>query len=61
MTGGMFSAPEENTLGVVITGGRGRKQRVKQPRRSGRVANSAHRASLGVAFVYRRPDAGLAR
>jgi uncharacterized membrane protein YiaA len=43
-----FSAPEENTLGVVITGGR---QRVKQPRRSGRVANSAHRASLGVAFL----------
>jgi hypothetical protein len=46
-----FSAPEENTLGVVITGGRGRKQRVKQPRRSGRVANSAHRASLGIAFL----------
>jgi len=43
-----FSAPEENTLGVVITGGR---QKVKQPRRSGRVANSAHRASLGVAFL----------
>jgi hypothetical protein len=43
-----FSAPEENTLGVVITGGR---RRVKQPRRSGRVANSAHRASLGVAFL----------
>lgn len=51
MTGGTFSAPEENTLGVVITGGRGRKQRVRQPRRSGRVANSAHRASLGVAFL----------
>ncbi|HWM34434.1 MAG TPA: hypothetical protein VNR36_09390 [Pseudolysinimonas sp.] len=49
MTGGTFSAPEENTLGVVITG-TGRK-RVKQPRRSGRVANSAHRASLGVAFL----------
>lgn len=46
---GTFSAPEENTLGVVITGA-GRK-RVKQPRRSGRVANSAHRASLGVAFL----------
>jgi hypothetical protein len=44
-----FSAPEENTLGVVITGA-GRKK-VKQPRRSGRVANSAHRASLGVAFL----------
>jgi uncharacterized membrane protein YiaA len=44
-----FSAPEENTLGVVITGA-GRR-RVKQPRRSGRVANSAHRASLGVAFL----------
>jgi hypothetical protein len=43
-----FSAPEENTLGVVITGGR---QKVKQARRSGRVANSAHRASLGVAFL----------
>ncbi len=43
-----FSAPEENTLGVVIQGGR---QKVKQPRRSGRVANSAHRASLGVAFL----------
>jgi hypothetical protein len=43
-----FSAPEENTLGVVITGGR---QKVKQPRRSGRIANSAHRASLGVAFL----------
>lgn len=49
MSGGTFSAPEENTLGVVITGA-GRK-RVKQPRRSGRVANSAHRASLGVAFL----------
>jgi hypothetical protein len=46
---GTFSAPEENTLGVVITGA-GRR-RVKQPRRSGRVANSAHRASLGVAFL----------
>ncbi|HEV7742816.1 MAG TPA: hypothetical protein VGO65_10385 [Pseudolysinimonas sp.] len=46
---GTFSAPEENTLGVVITGA-GRK-RVKQPRRSGRIANSAHRASLGVAFL----------
>jgi hypothetical protein len=45
---GTFSAPEENTLGVVITGGR---QKIKQPRRSGRVANSAHRASLGVAFL----------
>jgi hypothetical protein len=44
-----FSVPEENTLGVVITG-KGRK-RAKQPRRSGRVANSAHRASLGVAFL----------
>jgi hypothetical protein len=50
MSGGMFSAPEENTLGVVITGA-GRKKPVKQPRRSGRVANSAHRASLGVAFL----------
>ncbi|MEO8094631.1 MAG: hypothetical protein ABI632_06830, partial [Pseudolysinimonas sp.] len=49
MTGGTFSAPEENTLGVILTGA-GRK-RVKQPRRSGRVANSAHRASLGVAFL----------
>ena len=49
MSAGTFSAPEENTLGVVITGA-GRK-RVKQPRRSGRVANSAHRASLGVAFL----------
>jgi hypothetical protein len=49
MSGGTFSAPEENTLGVVITGA-GRK-RVKQPRRSGRIANSAHRASLGVAFL----------
>jgi len=49
VSGGTFSAPEENTLGVVITGA-GRK-RVKQPRRSGRVANSAHRASLGVAFL----------
>jgi len=45
---GTFSAPEENTLGVVITGGR---RRVKQPRRSGRIANSAHRASLGIAFL----------
>ena len=44
-----FSVPEENTLGVVITG-KGRK-RVKQPRRSGRVANSAHRATLGVAYL----------
>lgn len=43
-----FSAPEENTLGVVITGGR---QKAKQPRRSGWVANSAHRAGLGVAFL----------
>ena len=43
-----FSAPEENTLGVVIT--RGRKP-VKQPRRSGTIANSAHRASLGVGFL----------
>ncbi|MEO8263238.1 MAG: hypothetical protein ABI566_11790 [Pseudolysinimonas sp.] len=49
MSANTFSAPEENTLGVVITGA-GRK-RVKQPRRSGRVANSAHRASLGVAFL----------
>ena len=49
MSGGTFSAPEENTLGVVITGA-GRKK-TKQPRRSGRVANSAHRASLGVAFL----------
>lgn len=49
MSGGTFSAPEENTLGVVITGA-GRKK-AKQPRRSGRVANSAHRASLGVAFL----------
>jgi hypothetical protein len=49
MSGGTFSAPEENTLGVVITG-TGRKK-VKQPRRSGRVANSAHRASLGIAFL----------
>jgi hypothetical protein len=46
---GTFSAPEENTLGVVITG-TGRKK-TRQPRRSGRVANSAHRASLGVAFL----------
>jgi hypothetical protein len=46
---GTFSAPEENTLGVVITG-TGRKK-IKQQRRSGRVANSAHRASLGVAFL----------
>jgi hypothetical protein len=43
-----FSAPEENTLGVVLTGGR---RKVKQPRRSGRAANSAHRAGLGVAFL----------
>jgi len=49
MTAGTFSAPEENTLGVVITGAG--RQRVKQPRRSGKVANSAHRASLGVAFL----------
>jgi hypothetical protein len=49
VTAGTFSAPEENTLGVVITGA-GRKK-IKQPRRSGRVANSAHRASLGVAFL----------
>lgn len=43
-----FSAPEENTLGVVLTGGR---KKVRQPRRSGRAANSAHRAGLGVAFL----------
>lgn len=48
--GGTFSAPEENTLGVVITGGKGRK-RVKQQRRSGRAANSAQGASLGIAFL----------
>lgn len=47
---GTFSAPEENTLGVVITGKNGRR-RQRQPRRSGRVANSAYRASLGVAFL----------
>lgn len=47
MSGGTFSAPEENTLGVVITG----RKRVKQPRRSGSAANSAHHQSLGVAFL----------
>ena len=50
MSAATFTAPEENTLGVVITG-KGRRKRAKQPRRSGRVANSAYRASLGVAFL----------
>lgn len=51
MSSGTFSAPEENTLGVVITGTGRRKRRAKEQRRSGRVANSAYRASLGVAFL----------
>lgn len=45
-----FSAPEENTLGVVV-GGNARRTAGRTTRRLGRAANSAHRASLGTAFL----------
>lgn len=50
MSGGTFSAPEENTLGVVV-GGNARRTANRMTRRLGRAANSAHRASLGTAFL----------
>lgn len=43
-----FSAPEENTLGVVV--GNARRAMSNTARRLGRTAN-AHRASLGTAFL----------
>ncbi|CAN5322857.1 hypothetical protein BH11ACT3_BH11ACT3_03850 [soil metagenome] len=46
-----FSAPEENTLGVVVGGGARRAAKNKTFRRLGRAANNAHRASLGIAFL----------
>ncbi|HWH26325.1 MAG TPA: hypothetical protein VNT53_06745 [Pseudolysinimonas sp.] len=46
-----FSAPEENTLGVVVGGTNRRRVKNRTTRRLGRAASSAQRANLGTGFL----------